>query len=75
VRRLIAGAGLQLDDLYSFNLLGVPGWIVKNRLPNPSLDSGSLRAYEELLRLWRPIEDRLDLPWGLSLVARARRPA
>lgn len=74
VRRLVAKAGLELDDLYSFNLLGVPGWIVKNRLSEPSLDSGSLRAYEALLKLWRPIEDRVRFPWGLSLIALARRP-
>jgi hypothetical protein len=31
--------------------------------------------YEALLAAWRPIEDRVDLPFGLSLIAHARRPA
>jgi SAM-dependent methyltransferase len=75
VRSVVEGAGLQIDDLYSFNLLGVPGWLVKNRLSEPSLDGGSLRAYEALLKLWRPVEDRFRFPWGLSLIAIARRPA
>jgi SAM-dependent methyltransferase len=74
LRRLVADAGLRLDDLYSFNLLGVPGWVVKNRLSEPSLDGGSLRVYEALLKLWRPLEDRVRPPWGLSLIALARAP-
>lgn len=73
LRRLVADAGLELEELYSFNLLGVPGWIVKNRLAEPSLDRRSLRAYEMLLKLWRPIEDRVRAPWGLSLIAISRR--
>jgi SAM-dependent methyltransferase len=75
VRTVVAAAGLELEDLYSFNLLGVPGWVVKNRMSEPSLDPRSLRAYEALLKAWRPIEERLRLPWGLSLIAQARRPA
>ncbi len=71
---LISGAGLELEDLYPFNLLGVAGWWVKNRRDDGSIGAGSLRAYEALLRLWRPIEDRLELPAGLSLIARASRP-
>jgi SAM-dependent methyltransferase len=73
VVEVIAGSGLHLDRLYSFNLLGVAGWVVKNRMSEPSLDSRSLGVYEQLLKLWRPIEDRLELPWGLSLIAHARR--
>jgi SAM-dependent methyltransferase len=73
LQRVVAEADLEIDDLYSFNLLGVPGWLVKNRLSDPSLDSGSLRAYEALLRVWRPVEDRVRLPFGLSLIALARR--
>jgi hypothetical protein len=75
VRSVVEGAGLRIDDLYSFNLLGIPGWMVKNRLSEPSLDGGSLRAYEALLKLWRPLEDRIRLRWGLSLIAIAQRPA
>jgi len=74
VRQIAAAAGLELIDLYSFNLLGVVGWWVKNRRPSARIDRGSLRAYEILLRGWRPVERRVRLPWGLSLVARARRP-
>ncbi len=68
---LVAGAGLNLLDLRSFNVLGVPGWWIKNRAGEPRLDERSLRVYEALLKLWRPVEERLRPPFGLSLVAQA----
>ena len=74
VRALVAGAGLELTELYSFNLLGVPGWWVAGKRADPSRSSArSLDAYEALLRAWRPIERRVRPPVGLSLVASTRR--
>lgn len=72
LQRLVIGAGLHLDRLYSFNLLGIAGWWVKNLRGEGAIDGGSLRAYEALLKVWRPIEDRVELRFGLSLIARAR---
>ena len=72
--RLVFDAGLRVIDLYSFNLLGIAGWIAKSRSSDSSIGVGSLRAYEAMVRLWRPIEDRLNLPWGLSLIVHAQRP-
>lgn len=74
LRALAGQSGLEVTALYSFNLLGVAGWWVKGRRGASQLGSGSLRAYEALVRAWRPVEDRLGLPWGLSLVLQARRP-
>jgi SAM-dependent methyltransferase len=67
-------AGLELLDLYSFNLLGVAGWWAKSRIGATSLGSRSLAAYELVLPLWRPLERRLRPRVGLSLIAHARRP-
>lgn len=76
LRALAAGAGLDVTALSSFNALGIPGWWVKTHLsPAPRLDPRSLRWYERLLRLWRPLEDRVRFPVGLSLVLVARRQA
>jgi SAM-dependent methyltransferase len=72
--RLVADAGLELEELYSFNLLGVAGWWANSFRRSPTVSSASLRAYEMLLRLWQPVERRVRLPWGLSLIAHARRP-
>ncbi len=68
------GAGLEVLDLYSFNALGILGWMVKSRVGEATLDPRSLRAYERLLPLWRPVERRFSLPVGLSLVVHARKP-
>jgi SAM-dependent methyltransferase len=73
LRATVAGSGLTVTDLYSFNALGIAGWWVKNRRAAASIDSGSLRAYEAMLRVWRPIEERLKPPVGLSLIAKAQR--
>jgi hypothetical protein len=39
-----------------------------------TLDPRSLAVYEQLVRVARPLEDRLRPPWGLSLVAIGRKP-
>jgi SAM-dependent methyltransferase len=74
LRGVVDGAGLVLDDLYSFNLLGVPGWWLRGLRRSPRIGRTSLRAYETLLRLWQPVERRRRPPCGLSLVAQARKP-
>jgi SAM-dependent methyltransferase len=73
LRRVVGDAGLVLDDLYSFNLLGVPGWWLNGHRRLPGISRLSLRAYEALLKLWEPIERRCRPPYGLSLVAHARK--
>jgi len=74
LRDVVVAAGLAVEDLYSFNLLGVPGWLVQARRAKPAISPTALRAYEALLRGWRPIEERWRPPWGLSLIVHARRP-
>jgi SAM-dependent methyltransferase len=74
LRALIAGAGAELTSLRSLNLLAVPGWWIAGHSELLDITSGSLRVYESLVRFWRPIEDRVRPPFGLSLVARARKP-
>lgn len=71
---VVAGTGLEIEDLYAFNLLGVPGWWVSNKRGSQTITPASIRAYELLLRAWRPIERRFRPRWGLSLVVRARKP-
>ncbi len=72
--RVVAGAGLAVDEIYSFNLLGVPGWWVNGKRRSPEIGKTALRAYEALLRLWQPIERMRRPPFGLSLVAQAHKP-
>jgi SAM-dependent methyltransferase len=73
VRALIAGTGAELTDLRSFNTLGVPGWWLAGRTELLDISEGSLRVNEALVQAWRPVEEALKPPLGLSLVARARK--
>ena len=73
LRDVVEAADLELLELYSFNLLGVAGWLAKRRSTSERLGTRSLAAYERLLTVWRPIERRVSFPWGLSLIAIAER--
>jgi SAM-dependent methyltransferase len=74
VRHLVEAAGLCLTALYSFNLLGIPGWWVTSKAGSRELGAGPLAVYEALVRIWRPVEERARPPWGLSLIAHAQKP-
>jgi 2-polyprenyl-3-methyl-5-hydroxy-6-metoxy-1,4-benzoquinol methylase len=73
VRRLVEGAGLEVEELRPLNALGVLPWWVKNRRPGARVGASSLKAYEVLVGAWRPLEERLRPPVGLSVVCVARR--
>jgi SAM-dependent methyltransferase len=73
LRSIVEASGLVVERLYFFNALGVFGWWARSRTGARGIGSTSLRAYERLLAAWRPIERRIDLPFGLSLIAHARR--
>jgi SAM-dependent methyltransferase len=75
LRSLAGDAGLHVERLTYFNALGILGWWARSRVGARSLGAGSLRVYEALLAIWRPVERRFELPVGLSLVMHARRPA
>jgi SAM-dependent methyltransferase len=74
LRAITTGAGLTVERLFSFNALGVLGWWARGRTGARGIGSSSLRVYEALLALWRPVERRVTLPAGLSLIVHARRP-
>jgi SAM-dependent methyltransferase len=74
VRELVSAAGAELTSLRSFNALGVPGWWLSGKARAMDITDGALAVYEALVVPWRPIEDLLRPPVGLSLVARARKP-
>jgi SAM-dependent methyltransferase len=74
LRSLLADAGAEVIHMRSFNLLGLPGWWLAGRTQQLDITEGSLRVNEALVRIWRPLEDAIHPPVGLSLVARARKP-
>jgi SAM-dependent methyltransferase len=72
---IVADAGCTIEEVYSFNMLGVLGWIANRRRTDARIDARALRAYELLLPPWRALERRRRPRFGLSLIVRARRPA
>jgi SAM-dependent methyltransferase len=75
LRAVAEAAGLRVTALYPFNALGIPGWWFRTRTGGTALGRRSLAAYNGMLVLWRPLEKRLRLPWGLSFVLHAERPS
>jgi SAM-dependent methyltransferase len=74
LRAITEAAGLEVERLYSFNALGLLGWWAKKRAGAQEIGSSPLKAYEAMLRAWAPIERRVDVPVGLSVIVHARKP-
>jgi 2-polyprenyl-3-methyl-5-hydroxy-6-metoxy-1,4-benzoquinol methylase len=74
LRAITEAAGLEVERLYSFNALGLLGWWAKKRTGAQDIGSSPLKAYEALLTAWAPIERRIELPVGLSVIVHARKP-
>jgi SAM-dependent methyltransferase len=73
LRWLAGEAGLAIERLERFNALGILGWLVEGLDPEPAIRPQALRAYERVVGYWRRFEDRVRLPFGLSLIVHARR--
>ena len=73
LRRLLERAGLRLEHLSYFNLVGTLGWWFNARVrPVPEIPRGQLVLFDRLVPLLRA-EDLVRLPFGQSLIAVARR--
>lgn len=70
---LLESAGLEPGPVRYMNLLGLPGWILNGRiLRRRTLDARQVALFERLMPLVR-YEDRLRVPIGLGVFARARK--
>jgi 2-polyprenyl-3-methyl-5-hydroxy-6-metoxy-1,4-benzoquinol methylase len=74
LRAVIEAAGLEVFDLHPFNALGTAGWWFKNRTGSAEIGPLALRTYDAAVVPLRAIERRVKPPFGLSLVAHARKP-
>jgi 2-polyprenyl-3-methyl-5-hydroxy-6-metoxy-1,4-benzoquinol methylase len=71
---IVGATGLVIESLRPMNTLGIAGWWAKKHRPGARVGSTSLSAYEALVSMWRPLEERLRPNVGLSLVCIARKP-
>ncbi len=76
LRASLEGAGFEIEHTRWFNLLGLAGWALSGgMLEKERLPAAQLGLYNTLSTALLPLESRLPLPTGLSIlaVARARR--
>jgi SAM-dependent methyltransferase len=73
LRAALTRAGFEVERLAWFNLLGLPGWWLNGRvLGRDRLPTWQLGLFGFVSRLWLPVERRIPLPVGLSLLAVGR---
>ena len=65
--------GYVVEEIGRFNALGVPGWFFNGRVLRRRTVPGIQARLNSWLVPWLRIERRLGLPFGLSLLAVARR--
>jgi hypothetical protein len=70
---LVRSAGLSIELLHHMNRPGVPAWWLANRRPGARISERSLRIYEQVVRVARPLEARISPRFGLSLVCLGKR--
>jgi SAM-dependent methyltransferase len=76
LRDLVSHAGLEVDRIHSFNLMGAVGWWVQYKFLRRQIHGqGHFRTLQATLPVLRAVEKRVKPPVGLSLVCVARRPA
>jgi SAM-dependent methyltransferase len=74
LRALLERTGFEVEQLRAVNPLGTAGWLVSGRIfGRDQIPAGPLKLYDRLVPALRTL-DRVDLGFGLSLWAVARRP-
>ena len=74
LRDLVTNAGLEVEQIHSFNLAGALGWWVQYKLLRRQIHGqGHFRTLQATLPVLRAVEKRVKPPIGLSLVCVARR--
>jgi glycosyltransferase involved in cell wall biosynthesis len=73
LRVRLESAGFEVEKIFEFNRVSRPGWYVTGKiLKRQTLARFPLRVFNQLVWLWRKIDDML--PWGaVSIIAIARK--
>lgn len=74
VKRLLGGAGFNIASARYFNAVGALGWLLNCRwLGKTRIPEGQFKLFEALASALS-VEDRVQLPFGLSVIAVGVRP-
>jgi hypothetical protein len=74
LREKMESAGFRVETILEFNRISRPGWYVSGRiLKRTTLGSTQMRLFDQLVWLWRRIDQRL--PWPpTSIIAIGVKP-
>jgi hypothetical protein len=74
LRDVLSKSGLGVERLYRFNLVGAAGWFVQYRVLRRKIhQQGHFAVMQAMLPALKAIESRVRPPFGLSLIAVARK--
>jgi 2-polyprenyl-3-methyl-5-hydroxy-6-metoxy-1,4-benzoquinol methylase len=72
---LLARSGLDVVRMHRFNMVGAAGWWFQYRLLRKRIHGqGHFKTIQAMLPVLKALESRVKPPFGLSLVAIAKRP-
>jgi SAM-dependent methyltransferase len=73
LRNLLESQGLAVERLEPMNLIGIPGWFLNGRVfKRRTVPAVQLKIYDQLAPLFARMEDRFQVPVGMSLLAIGR---
>lgn len=70
----LSSAGFVVEFQRYWNVPGMFGWLLASRLLGSSPNKLSFPFVREIYDRWLRMEDRLRFPFGLTIVAKARKP-
>lgn len=74
LKELLEKTGLKIEKIFYFNFLGLFGWLLTGKIfRKGDLPSSQLGIYNILSKIFIPLEKKLPLPTGLSIIAIARK--
>jgi SAM-dependent methyltransferase len=74
LRQVLVRSGLRVERLHRFNFVGAAGWFVQYRVLRQKIHQQShFKVMNAILPALRAVESRVKPPFGLSLVAIARK--
>jgi SAM-dependent methyltransferase len=70
-------ASFRIEKLYFFNIIGLMGWIIRDKIQRSERSEGlkpsQISLFESLVPILKPIESKVRMPLGISLIAIAQK--
>jgi hypothetical protein len=75
LRKKIEKANLKVEKIDYFNMLGLVSWLIRDRVSRNEahLDKNQVKVFDGIVPFLEFVEPRKKLPFGISLIAVARK--